>query len=68
MAATGSSSRTTPADITAAAVASFDGCGDGRLRELMQSLVRHLHGFAVETGLTEDNCKEWGYVDFNGAT
>jgi hypothetical protein len=22
---------------------------------------------AVETGLTEDNCKEWGYVDFNGA-
>jgi hypothetical protein len=22
----------------------------------------------VETGLTEDNCKEWGYVDFNGAT
>ena len=23
---------------------------------------------AVETGLTEDNCKEWGYVDFNGAT
>jgi hypothetical protein len=22
----------------------------------------------VETGLTEDNCKEWGYADFNGAT
>ena len=22
---------------------------------------------AIETGLTEDNCKEWGYVDFNGA-
>jgi len=23
---------------------------------------------AIETGLTEDNCKEWGYVDFSGAT
>jgi hypothetical protein len=44
------SSRTTPADITAAARASFDGCSDARLRELMQSLVGHLHGFAVETG------------------
>jgi len=53
--ATGSS-RTTPADITAAAAASFDGCTDPRLRELMQSLVRHLHGFAVETSLTEE---EW---------
>jgi hydroxyquinol 1,2-dioxygenase len=50
------SSRTTPADITAAAAASFDGCADARLRELMQSLVRHLHGFAVETSLTEE---EW---------
>ena len=55
MTATGSS-RTTPADITAAAVASFEGCSDPRLRTLMQSLVRHLHSFAVETSLTED---EW---------
>src|SRR5271166_5966087 len=23
---------------------------------------------AIETALTEDNCKEWGYTDFNGAT
>jgi hypothetical protein len=23
---------------------------------------------AVETALTEDNCKEWGYTDFNGAS
>jgi len=53
--ATGSQ-RTTPADITAAAAASFDGCSDPRLRELMQSLVRYLHGFAVETSLTEE---EW---------
>jgi hydroxyquinol 1,2-dioxygenase len=50
------SSRTTPADITAAAAASFDDCSDPRLRELMQSLVRHLHGFAEETSLTEE---EW---------
>ena len=55
MAATGSS-RTTPSDITAAAQASFDGCSDPRLRELMQSLVSHLHAFAVETSLTEE---EW---------
>jgi hydroxyquinol 1,2-dioxygenase len=53
--ATGSS-KTTPSDITARAVASFEGCSDARLQELMQSLVRHLHGFAVENSLTED---EW---------
>jgi hydroxyquinol 1,2-dioxygenase len=53
--ATGSS-KTTPSDITARAVASFEGCSDARLQQLMQSLVRHLHGFAVENSLTED---EW---------
>jgi hydroxyquinol 1,2-dioxygenase len=51
-------SATTRADITAAAVASFDRCGDPRLRELMQSLVRHLHGFAVEVSLTEEEWRE----------
>ena len=55
MTATGSS-KTTPSDITARAVASFEGCSDARLQQLMQSLVRHLHGFAVENSLTED---EW---------
>jgi catechol 1,2-dioxygenase len=49
-------SRTSPADITAAARASFDPCSDPRLRELMQNLVTHLHGFAVENALTEE---EW---------
>jgi protocatechuate 3,4-dioxygenase beta subunit len=44
-------------DITAAAVASFDGCSDERLRELMQTFVRHLHAFATEVGLTQE---EWG--------
>jgi catechol 1,2-dioxygenase len=48
--------RTTPADITAAVEASFDGCRDRRLREVMKALVRHLHAFAVEVGLTEE---EW---------
>ena len=39
--------RTSPADITAAAVASFDGCPEPRLREIMQALTRHLHAFAT---------------------
>jgi hydroxyquinol 1,2-dioxygenase len=48
--------RTTPADITAAAVASFAGCPDERLRTLVESLTAHLHAFATEVGLTLD---EW---------
>jgi protocatechuate 3,4-dioxygenase beta subunit len=43
-------------EISAAAVASFDACADPRLRELLQALVRHLHAFAREVGLTE---REW---------
>jgi hydroxyquinol 1,2-dioxygenase len=50
--------RTSPAEITAAAVASFGGCGNPRLRELMQALVAHLHAFAAEVGLTEDEWRE----------
>jgi hydroxyquinol 1,2-dioxygenase len=53
-----SRTRTTPADITATVLASFDGCPDPRLRELLQALVRHLHGFAVEVGLSEDEWRE----------
>lgn len=49
-------SRTTPEDITRAAVASFAGCDDERLRELMQAVVRHLHELARTVGLTE---QEW---------
>jgi hydroxyquinol 1,2-dioxygenase len=48
--------RTTPADITAAVIASFDHADDPRLRELMQALARHLHAFASEVSLTEE---EW---------
>src|SRR3954470_20544100 len=53
---TTSASRTTPDDITASAVASFDACPDPRLRELMQAFVGHLHAFATDVRLTED---EW---------
>jgi len=49
-------SRTRPEDITANALASFDGAPDQRLRQLMQALVRHLHAFALETRLTQ---AEW---------
>lgn len=37
-------------------VASFDGAGDDRLRQLLQSLTRHLHAFVREVRLTEE---EW---------
>jgi hydroxyquinol 1,2-dioxygenase len=47
---------TTPGAITASAIASFDGCGDPRLREILQSLTRHLHAFAADIGLTH---AEW---------
>src|SRR3954454_19515376 len=42
--------------LTQAVVAGFDGAADPRLRDLMQALVRHLHAFSREVGLTED---EW---------
>ena len=45
-----------PRDITDQVVASFEPCPDERLRLVMQSLVRHLHGFVTEVGLTEE---EW---------
>lgn len=53
--------RTTPERITADVLASFDGCSDDRLREIMQALVRHLHGFVSEVKLT---AAEWtGAID-----
>src|ERR687887_1476425 len=51
-----SETRTTPQDITAGVVASFDDCPDPRLREIMQALARHLHEFAREIRLTQG---EW---------
>jgi len=47
---------TTPADITAKVLQSFDGCGDERLQTVMKALASHLHEFVTEVDLTED---EW---------
>jgi protocatechuate 3,4-dioxygenase beta subunit len=44
------------ADLSARAVDSLDACPDPRLREVLASLIRNLHRFAVETSLTE---AEW---------
>ena len=48
--------RTTPEDITAAVLASFDGCPDERLRTVMRSLTAHLHAFVTDVALTQE---EW---------
>ncbi len=48
--------RTAPEDITRAVLESFAACPDPRLRELLRSLVEHLHGFVRENSLTE---QEW---------
>lgn len=45
-----------PTDLTDQVLASFSAVEDPRLREIMLALVRHLHGFVVDVGLTED---EW---------
>ena len=42
--------------VTDAAVASFDETKDDRLREIVQSLTRHLHAFARDVRLTQE---EW---------
>jgi hydroxyquinol 1,2-dioxygenase len=47
---------TSAASITSAAIDSFDACPDPRVREIMRSLVSHLHAFASEVKLTEG---EW---------
>ncbi|WGL52206.1 intradiol ring-cleavage dioxygenase [Nocardioides sp. BP30] len=45
------------AGLVEAVVASFDACSDPRLKELMVSLVRHLHAFIRDVRLSEE---EWG--------
>jgi len=44
------------ANLTHAVLAKLEGASDARFKEVMSSLVRHLHGFIRETALTE---KEW---------
>lgn len=43
-------------ELTAAVVASFDGSPDARTKTVLSALVRHLHAFAREVDLTE---QEW---------
>jgi protocatechuate 3,4-dioxygenase beta subunit len=43
-------------ELTDTVVASFDTCTDDRLKEVMQSLTRHLHAFVRDVRLTEE---EW---------
>ncbi|GIK82248.1 MAG: catechol 1,2-dioxygenase [Pseudorhodoplanes sp.] len=45
-------------DVTAAVLAAFEKAPDPRLREILQSLVRHLHGFAREVRLTEEEFQQ----------
>ncbi|MDR2213787.1 MAG: 6-chlorohydroxyquinol-1,2-dioxygenase [Pseudomonadales bacterium] len=42
-----------PEDVTAAVLAVMQRTHDPRLREIMLSLIKHLHGFITEVGLTE---------------
>jgi len=51
--------RRSPKEIAGDVVASFAACPDDRLRELMQSLVTHLHAFAREVRLTPE---EWAHA------
>ena len=55
--------------LTEAVVDSLDGTGDPRLRELLAALIRHLHAFARETRLTQ---QEWeraiGFLTATGQT
>src|SRR5271157_4983211 len=44
--------KTTPADITQAALQSFDQTPSSRAKTLFQAAVKHLHAFSLETNLT----------------
>lgn len=57
---------TTENELTAEVIASFNNTSNARLKELMQSLVKHLHAFAKEVRLTDE---EWMYaIEFLTAT
>src|SRR5215469_18478016 len=56
----------TPDQLTEQVLAAYAGTPDPRLRQLLASLIRHLHAFAVETRLTP---QEWlAGVEFLTAT
>jgi hydroxyquinol 1,2-dioxygenase len=43
-------------NITQAVLSRMEGCASPRLKEVLGSLVRHLHDFAREVKLTEAEC------------
>jgi catechol 1,2-dioxygenase len=45
-------------DVTVAAIAAMERTPDPRMREIMVSLVKHLHGFIRDTSLTEAEFRE----------
>src|SRR5258705_3260428 len=45
-------------DVTVAATSVMQRTSDPRLREIMLSLVKHLHGFVRDVGLTEAEFRE----------
>ena len=53
---------TTEDDITAEVLRRFDGTTDPRLKQIMQSLVKHLHAFLKDVQLTEGEW--WKGIDF----
>lgn len=58
--------RRTEADVVDRVLASFDATRDPRLKQILQSLVRHLHGFLREVRLSEE---EWRHaIEFLTAT
>jgi hydroxyquinol 1,2-dioxygenase len=50
------------AELVDRVVASFDGASDARLKQIMQSAVRHLHAFLRDVRLTEQEWKQG--IDF----
>ena len=57
---------TTENELTTEVIASFDKTSDPRLKEIMQSLVKHVHSFAKEVRLTDE---EWMFaIEFLTAT
>ena len=50
-------------DVTAAVLSELQRAPDGRFKEIMSALVRHLHSFAREVKLTEEELRAAaGYV------
>jgi hydroxyquinol 1,2-dioxygenase len=47
----------TEENLTDLAIQQWGACGSPRLRQIMQSLVKHLHGFVRDVDLKQDSGK-----------